>query len=454
MKRTAWLLMVVTVVAMIVTIFPGPRDANAQGSGPDFRAPHAVLVEPFGTLAVIDSRAHAVFRVLPNTGERMILSDSNTGRGPNLSEPLDIAMERRGTFVVVNDNLDAVLRIDPETGDRTVVSGCPEPGDACLSLVGTGPLFGRLVSIAVEDEGTLIVVDLEAKAVLRVDPVRGNRTILSDANRSRGPVLDEPMGIAVQSNGTLALIDTALDAVVEVDPVTGDRRILSGCPESPDPCPVSLVGRGPSFMRPVDVAVQPDRSLVVLDVDLGAIVEVDPDTGSRSILSDGRNGIGPVFLEPLGIAVDRNRRLFVADEVRRAIIQVNPVSGDRQITSQAPTLSISPSTGIYTALQSFDLVMIVEGAIDDVSIASATLNVTQDVSNALENCGIEQRLTGSGVAIRCANINALLGLEPGRYRFDIRLDVSLEGDNEMQLRDTVFWYLLGESEDNGIRPRP
>jgi hypothetical protein len=444
MKPTSWLFMVVTVVVMIATVVAGRRDANAQGSGPDLRNPVAVVAEPFGTLAAIDQNLNAVFRVLLTAGDRSIVSDQDMGMGPNLSRPSDIAREANGTFVVVDENLNAVLRVDPTTGDRQVISGCVQTQDPCpVPLIGTGPPLGRLVSVAVEGATSLIVVDLEAKAVLRVALSTGDRTILSNANRGSGPNLDEPMGIAVQSNGTLALIDTALDAVVEVDPVTGDRRILSGCADVPDPCPVPLVGSGPSFMRPVDVAIQPDRTLAVLDVDLGAIVEVNPDTASRTIVSDATTGSGPVFLSPSGITADLNNRLFVVDPVRRAIIQVNPDSGERQIISQASTLNISPDTGIYTAFQAFDLVLIVEGAIDDVSIASATLNGT-DITSILNSCGIEQRLTGGGVAIRCANANALLGLEPGRYRFDVLLNASVAGQGNTELRDTVFWYLLDE----------
>ncbi len=449
MKQTSWLWVALTAVAIMMNLY-GHQPAYAQGTGPSFRGPGAVLVEPTGTLGVVDRNGDAIFRVAPNTGDRTILSDDNTGTGPTFSDPLDMAREAGGTFVVVDRNLDAVVRVDPLTGNRTIISGCPRTQDPCpVPLVGSGPPFRRLVSIAVETRGTLIVVDFEAKAVVRVAPGTGSRAVLSSANRGRGPNLDEPMGIAVQANGALALIDTALDAVLEIDPVSGNCRVLLGCSELPDPCPVDLIGRGPSFLRPVDVAVRPNRTLAVIDVDLGAIVDVNPFSGNRTIVSDANTGLGPVFLEPTGIAVDRNRRLFVTDRARRAILEVSPASGDRQINSQAPALIISPSTGTYTDLQSFDLVLIVEGAIDEVSIRSATLNVTEDLSVALNRCGVEQPLTGSGLVIRCANADAIFGLDPGRYRFDVRLDVRRDdADDIIQLRDTVFWYVLGEAVAN------
>lgn len=451
MKRTSWLWVIhLTVVAMIVMHVTGRQDAYAQGTGPSLRGPASVIVEPSGMLAVVDRIGDGIFRVSPNTGERMILSNRTTGTGPSFSEPMDIARQAGGTFVVVDRNLDAVIRVDPVTGNRTVISGCPQTRDPCpVPLVGDGPPFGRLVSIAVEPGGSLVVVDFAAQAVMRVAPGSGNRTVLSDATRGIGPALEEPMGIAVQANRQLALIDTALDAVVEVDPITGNRSILSGCSEVPEPCPSPIIGFGPTFLRPVDVAIRPNRTLVVIDVDRGAVIEVNPNTGTRSIVSDAETGIGPVFLEPTSIAVDRNRRLFVSDQVRRAIIQVNPASGERQFSSQAPSLSVSPSEGIYTDSQSFDLVLIVEGDIDDVSINRATLNVTEDLRDTLNRCDMKRQLTGSGVVIRCVNADILFGLDPGRYRFDVRLNVSFNrGNNNVILRETVFWYVLGEAEES------
>ena len=49
-----------------------------------------------------------------------------TGTGPALSVPLDIAVEASGDLVVTDGVLDAVLRVDPVTGDRVLVSG-PKP---------------------------------------------------------------------------------------------------------------------------------------------------------------------------------------------------------------------------------------------------------------------------------------------------------------------------------------
>ena len=52
---------------------------------------------------------------------------------------------------------------------------------------GSGPGFVTPLGIAVEADGSLVVVDTSLEAVVRVDPVSGDRTILSDASIGSGP---------------------------------------------------------------------------------------------------------------------------------------------------------------------------------------------------------------------------------------------------------------------------
>jgi len=60
-----------------------------------------------------------------------------------------------------------------------------------------------------------------------VDPVSGNRTVVSSASIGRGPNFVAPKDISIKADGSLLVIDRTLQAVLRVDPVTGDRRIIS-----------------------------------------------------------------------------------------------------------------------------------------------------------------------------------------------------------------------------------
>ena len=167
-----------------------------------------------------------------------------TGTGPDLFFPLDIAVEASGDLVVIDAVLGAVLRVDPVTGNRTIVSDAG---------TGAGPSFGFAVAVAVEASGDLLVADFGFHAVLRIDPVTGDRTIVSDA----GPNLGFPHDVAVEASGDLVILDFDLDAIVRVDPVTGDRVLLSVPNSKPTntPAPAPPVG---------GIAFDPDLSALPL----------------------------------------------------------------------------------------------------------------------------------------------------------------------------------------------
>jgi len=66
------------------------------------------------------------------------------------------------------------------------IGGCNNSGGASDSI-GSGPGFVTPFGIAIEADGSLVVTDPDLEAVVRVDPISGDRTIISDANTGSGP---------------------------------------------------------------------------------------------------------------------------------------------------------------------------------------------------------------------------------------------------------------------------
>lgn len=315
------------------------------GSGPALTDPQDSAVEAAGTLVIVDAGLQAVIRVDPGTGNRMIMSDAIVGSGPALLNPQGILVDTTGALVVTDSHLDAMVRIDAITGDRTILSGCPEPLDPCpVPLVGMGPVFSSPQGIGLEATGTFVVVDQGLGAVIRVDPAAGDRTMVSDASTGSRPVLTRPEAIGVVAvTGMLVVVDTSLDAVVQIDPTTGDRVIVSGCADVSDPCPTPLVGSGPAFINPKDIAVEAAGTVVVVDASLEAAVRIDLLTGDRTVVSgcpEGPDlcpvspiGNGSAFSSPEVIAVDAAGMLVVIDALLGTVMRVDPVTGDRTIVA-------------------------------------------------------------------------------------------------------------------------
>ena len=112
----------------------------------------------------------------------------------------------------------AVVRVDPQTGARTIISD---------ATTGSGPPFQELGNIAVE--ATRRPGNSGSWA-----PRRGHGSIqlpgterLSRLRAWSGPAFFVPSEIAVEPTGTLVGTVSGFRAVVRVDPLSGDRAVIS-----------------------------------------------------------------------------------------------------------------------------------------------------------------------------------------------------------------------------------
>jgi sugar lactone lactonase YvrE len=287
--------------------------------------PAAFPQQPFG--------GGAVFRVHPTNGVRTTVSqDANPSGEPFFSIPFRIALEADGDILVADrdafDRTGGVIRIDPVTGVRTTVSanGSP-PGE---------PGFVEPIAIALEADGDILVADRDTVpggAVIRVDPVTGARTTVSaNASPPGEPGFVAPDGLAVEANGDILVVDTYAGgipggAVLRVDPVTGARTTVSNN--------ASPAG-GPSFLEPLAIALEADGGILVTNFASGngEVLRVDPVTGARTTVSTNASPPGgPSLAVPWGITVESDGSILVADSGTSAVIRIDPVTGARTTVS-------------------------------------------------------------------------------------------------------------------------
>jgi sugar lactone lactonase YvrE len=247
-------------------------------------------------------RNGGVIRVDPVTGVRTTVSANGSPPGePGFVEPMAIALEADGDILVADRDAfpgGAVIRVDPVTGARTTLSAnASPPGE---------PGFVAPAGLAVEANGDILVVDTYAAggggnpggAVLRVDPVTGARTTVSNnASPAGGPSFLEPLAIALEADGGILVTNYASGngAVLRVDPVTGARTTVSTNASPPG---------GPSLAAPLGITVESDGSILVADSGTAAVIRIDPVTGARTTVSSNASPAGaPGFAQPTGIAV-------------------------------------------------------------------------------------------------------------------------------------------------------
>jgi hypothetical protein len=257
---------------------------NTHGTGPALEPPTSVTLASDGSLLVAwDNGTQGpglLYRVDPATGNRTIISSGSTNAGPASTY---IGARQFGDSILMSGG--PIVSVDPTTGTRTLVSG---------TGLGTGESMN---SVGFAISGTnLFVTNSQANDILQVDTLTGNRTVVSSASIGTGPSF-AGQGVEFDRSGHLLVSafyvnaqSQSLPAIFSVDPLTGNRSIVTG----------DGVGTGPAlglYIGQVGVASNNNIfvSSLALTVQQLPILSVDPATGNRTILSDATHGTGPLF---------------------------------------------------------------------------------------------------------------------------------------------------------------
>ena len=319
-----------------------------------------------------------------------------------------------GDLIVADIGRDAVFRIDPITGDRTVLTGMG---------VGSGTSLLQVRGVAIDRWGQIYVTDAEStrRRVVRIDPISGTRTLVSGMDRGTGPNLVAPFALAFDSDGELYLSDisTGLDAIFHIDIRTGDRTIVSS----------SSMGTGPIFGNPTTLAFDASDSLLVGDQVLDGIFSVDVGSGNRTIVSNVSRGTGPPIDTPLGMGIAADGMIYVATlsggltNSSSSVVGVNPATGNR-LTVSSSSVGSGPEFASIRGL-SID-------AAQNLFVVDVELDAVLRVDRASGNrTVISDGSTGAGTTFDLPDPIAVVGM--------LQLAGDYNGNHVVDAADYVVW---------------
>lgn len=260
------------------------------GAGYAFSIPLGLVIAPDNSIYISDY--NAVFRVNPETGDRTVVSGYKVGQGKPMDMPVALAIDPQGGLVVGAGGL--LFNVNTVTGDRTEITGS----------IGRGPSFYSAQDVLVNPTGGYFVSSFEGHRLISVtiSPIFGSqRQILSDEFHGSGPPFGPLVGMVFDPQGRIIVaswhpgaIGEGVAGIFRVDPVTGDRSILSG----------AGIGSGPELKLngPLGLAWLPSGDLLATDWG-ETLLRIDPLTGDRTVLSGLTRGEGPSFQLAAGIAV-------------------------------------------------------------------------------------------------------------------------------------------------------
>jgi hypothetical protein len=270
-----------------------------------FRHPYDIAVAADGSLLVADMGAYAtptdrsadgrIVRVDPVTGHQSLLTQGNL-----LVDPAGIALAPDGLIYVVENvgtlGTPSVVSVNPVTGAQTLVT---QGGQLCYPFgIAVHPDGSLLVTNYGDfnDGTTIINCTYDFGAVVRIDPVTKDQSILSRNAPEWGNLLRNPLGLAVEPGGGILVVNqNGGTALVSVSRASGVQVAQT---------PNTATDR---IVLPQRPALTPDGDVVLSDFTLddleGGLVSVDLPDGSQSILRQSSQ----LFNNPLGVAVVTNR---------------------------------------------------------------------------------------------------------------------------------------------------
>lgn len=210
-------------------------------------------------------------------------------------------------------------------------------------------------------EKTLYVSDNKAfggdGGVIKVNVDTGVRTVVSKNSAPRqpnGPDFAGPQRLAVEADGNILVVGQwnyaggILPGVVRIDPQTGTRSIVS----------LNGVSAGiVSFGLPTGIAVEASGDIIVNDcnvpgpqADPDAIIRVDPNNGFRTPLSTDAAPASTPALEfgcPTDVAVEHSGSIVAPQAAGNPdmILRVDPVTGARSLVSRDDNPAGAPAYG-------------------------------------------------------------------------------------------------------------
>ncbi len=159
----------------------GARDGPASQSL--FDAPHAVVWEPDGGLLVADIGSGRVRRI--RDGQVSTVVPNGGGGAVELTWPMDIALDGDGTLWIADAGQAAVYRY-------TETDGLTSPFPQLRLAMPHG--------IAVGADGSVIVAEMYAHRILRIDPATGALATICGTDEGSGPdQLRKPAAVLVHA---------------------------------------------------------------------------------------------------------------------------------------------------------------------------------------------------------------------------------------------------------------
>jgi len=216
--------------------------------------------------------ATGIISTLAGTGESGFSGDGGPAVRAGLAEPNGLAFDADERHLYIADVADHRVRVvDLATGTIATFAGTgvgEHSGDGDLAKR-AGVFGARAVKLAAD--GTVYIIERQGSSLRAVDPdgiIRkvagtGARGFGGDGGPALAAVFDAPKEMALDRDGSVIIVDTENHAIRRIDRITGIVATIAGGRKGPggDGGPATAAG----LDRPHGAVVDPDGALYIGD---------------------------------------------------------------------------------------------------------------------------------------------------------------------------------------------
>jgi len=215
----------------VITTLAGTGEAAYSGDGGP--AARAGLAEPNGLALDAEQRrlyiadvtdhrvrvvdlASGVIQTFAGTGQAEHSGDGGPARAAGIFGARAVKLGPDGTVYILERQGSSLRAVDPKTGIISTVAGTTTRGYSGDGGPALAAVFNAPKEMAIDRDGSVLIVDTENHAIRRFDPRAGTVTALAGGRQGGGgdggPAtaagLDRPHGAVVAPNGAIYLGDT------------------------------------------------------------------------------------------------------------------------------------------------------------------------------------------------------------------------------------------------------
>ncbi len=210
----------------------GTAIAGGESPGPCIENMEDLVSDPARNRLLVLTEDEGLYAIDRATGARTQISGEDLGSGPDLAESIMLELDPARDRVLVGDEeYNGLLSVDLATGDRELIFDnvvvAPPPSEDDSSEDEPEPYHMGLFAIdTARDE--VVAVDRQRGVVFALELATGDYRLVSGSYKGRGPQLQYIRNVFLDPERNLIMIhDLQLGALVAVDPVTGDRVVAA-----------------------------------------------------------------------------------------------------------------------------------------------------------------------------------------------------------------------------------